>query len=480
MSIRNYHIITFGCQANFSDSERIAGVLEKSGFKKANNENSADVLVFNTCSVRQSAEDRIFGLNKKLRKLKIKNSKLKIILAGCMNHYAEKELKKRLPYIDIFLPIKNLAQLSSLLKIKNKNSLPLGSDAIKNIQSACEYLSFAPKYESKFRAYVPISSGCNNSCSYCIVPYSRGKEHSRPAQEIIFEVKNLVKKGYKEIWLLGQNVNSYSSQYPTNSILAAESRILKAGKVNFPALLRIVNNIPGNFWLRFTSPHPKDFSDELIAAIAECEKITEYINLPVQSGDNKILQKMNRPYARGDYINLVNRIKKAIPNISISTDIIVGFPGETKRQFQNTVKLFKKIKFDMAYISEYSPRPGTLAARKFKDNVRHKEKIKRRKYLTEILAETALANNKKLLGKTLNVLIDEEKSPSSRSAGSVRPSRLFGRTRGNKVVEIDLNSEQNLVLGKPDSIRLSEKKIGKFVKVKIFKAEPWKIKGILV
>ena len=221
----------------------------------------------------------------------------------------------------------------------------------------------------------------------------------------------------------------------------------------------MVNNIPGDFWIRFTSPHPKDFSDDLIKTIAECEKFAHYLNLPIQSGDNEILRKMKRPYTREHYIGLMDKIRKSIPDIAVSTDIIVGFPGETKKQFQDTAKLLKEIKFDMAYISEYSPRPGTLAAEKFKDNVPREEKIRRKKYLTEILAKNALANNKKLINKNLDVLIDKEKG-----------GRFFGRTKGNKIVGI-FESRRSV---------LSKIKVGEFAKIKISTAEPWKLKGILI
>ena len=285
------------------------------------------------------------------------------------------------------------------------------------------------------------------------MPYSRGREQNRPAEEIISEAKNLIQKGYKEIWLLGQNVNSYRFKLKTkNEKLKTNENI-----ITFIDLLKTINKMSGNFWLRFTSPHPKDFSDDLIRAMAECQNFPHYLNLPVQSGDNEILKKMNRPYTREHYIKLVQRIRKALPDIALSTDVIVGFPGETKKQFQNTVKLFQEIKFDMAYISEYSERTGTLAAKKFKDDIPKKEKTWRKKELTEVLSQTALENNKKLAGEILAVLIDEKKN-----------NRLFGRTTGNKVVElIKLSDTRN------------ENLIGQFAKIKIIKTEPWKLKGEL-
>ncbi len=392
--MKKYCVITFGCQANLADSEKISGILEKRGYKKTENPQKCSLLVFNTCSVRQTAEDRIFGLNKNLKKMKAANPKLKVILTGCMMHYSEKELRKRLPYIDYFIDIKKMVNGSGLSRLAE--------------------------------GLVPVSYGCNNFCSYCIVPFSRGKEVCRPAKEIIGDIKASLKNGVKEIWLLGQIVNNY-----------------KYGKINFSGLLRRVNSLPGDFWLRFTSPNPENFSDELIKTMAECKKFQHYVNLPVQSGSNAILKKMNRHYTISEYKKLVAKIRKAMPDIALSTDVIVGFPGETKKQFQETAKLFKKMNLDMAFVSEYSPRPKTLAARILKDNVSKKEKARRKKELNEILEKTALANNKKLVGKTLKI--------------------FNNRTAGNKFVKIKEKHPKD-----------------KFITAEIVKAGPWKLTGKMV
>src|SRR3989344_2047903 len=371
-----YLITTFGCQSNEADSEKTAEGMENLGYAHA--ENMEDlisaknpILIFNTCSVRQKAEDRVFGLNKKTEQFKIKNSKLKIVLTGCMMHYSEKDLKKRLPLFDYFIDIKNIITLQKILpKIKISENKDLLTE----------------KTDSKISALIPISHGCDNFCTYCIVPLARGREISRTVLDVIRDVKKTVANGAKEIWLLGQTVNSYR-------------RNLKSKEIKFPELLRMVNNIPGDFWIRFTSPHPKDFSNELIKTMAECEKFAHYINLPVQSGNNAVLKRMGRSYTVGHYKKLVKKLRKAMPDIAISTDIIVGFPGETRKQFENTKKLFKEIKFGMAFISEYSPRPKTVAYKTFKDNVSHKEKESRKNELNEILKKTALENNKKLIGQ---------------------------------------------------------------------------------
>ncbi|NOY35657.1 MAG: tRNA (N6-isopentenyl adenosine(37)-C2)-methylthiotransferase MiaB [bacterium] len=431
--VKKYHITTFGCQANLADSERIAGALENAGLKKAANREAADVLVFNTCSVRQKAEDRIFGLKKEIEKLKTVNCKLKTVLTGCMMHYDKKELARRISFVDIFLDIKETAKLPKLLGLAARASRRETED----------YLKLEPKYSSGVSAGVPISYGCDNFCTYCIVPYSRNREYSRPVKDIVEEVKNLVGKGYKEIWLLGQNVNSYKSLQEICRNSPAEASAKAGTIVKFPDLLRIINSIPGDFWIRFTSPHPKDFSDDLIKAMAECEKFAHYINLPLQSGDNAVLKRMNRPYTAGHYKKLVKKIRKVIPDIAISTDIIVGFPGETKKQFENTAKAMEEIGFDMAFLSEYSTRPGTAAAKTMKDNIPHKEKECRKKILNDILTKSALANNKKLIGKTVRA--------------------LNGKTEGHKTVKLSGKFPKN-----------------KFVKLKITAAGPWGLKGEVV
>lgn len=314
-----YHIITYGCQMNQANSERIAASLEKKDYKPAQSPKMADLIIVNMCSVRQSAVDRVFGIPMKLRGVKAKK-----ILTGCILKKDRKKFEK----------------IFDEIKIMPQHGCP--------------------------SALIPVSYGCDNFCTYCVVPYTRGRLICRPRQEILREVKRSIQKGHKEIWLLGQNVNDY-----------------KSGGVNFAKLLKLVNNIPGNFSIRFMSPHPSNFSDELIEAMAESPKVAKYLNLPIQSGDDAILKKMNRRYTVKQYKDLVKKIRKKIPNINLSTDVIVGFPGETKKQFENTVKLFKEINFDIAYISKYSSRPGT-AASKLKDDIPLEEKKRRAKILNKL------------------------------------------------------------------------------------------------
>jgi len=325
---------------NKSDSERIAAALKKQGHKPIEADLSAkalaeaDLIIVNMCSVRQSAVDRIYGLAPKLDKIKAKNNKVKTILTGCI---LKKDKEKFRKIFDVIQP--RLFKTDGLNKKMNIIS-----------------------------RFIPVSNGCNNFCTYCVVPYTRGSLVCQPHQKIIKEVKKSVKNNIREIWLLGQNVNRYRSK-----------------KINFAKLLRMINNVPGEFSIRFTSPHPADFTDELINTMAECKKVAKYLNLPVQSGDNSVLKKMNRSYTVEEYKELVKKIRRKIPDINLSTDVIVGFPGETKKQFENTAKLFREINFNLAYVAKYSARPGT-AAFQLKDDVSLKEKKEREKILQDIVA----------------------------------------------------------------------------------------------
>lgn len=428
---------------NRSDSERITAALEKIGYQKASNENEADLILINMCSVRQSAVDRIFGLSQKFSKLKTQKPNLKTLLTGCIS---KKDLNKLKSFFDYVISIKALLKWPEFLKKEKFIFYPNARDEKFVKEFKCDYLTVKPKIEKNFSVFIPISIGCDNFCSFCIVPFVRGPLICRNHEEILKEVEEAIKNSAKEIWLLGQNVNDYQS--PTQS------------SIDFPQLLKMVNEIKGNFWIRFTSSHPKNFSDELIETMAKCQKVTPYLNLPIQSGDNEILKKMNRPYTVKQYKNLVKKIRTAFKKyrkglereIAISTDIIVGFPGETEKQFKNTVKLFKEIKFDMAYIAQYSSRPGT-AAEKMEDNVKKEEKEKRWKILTEILKKIALEKNKAYIKKEVMVLVSEYKN-----------GFLIGKTRTFKSVKF---------LG-------PQKLIGQFVKVKIRNTDSFGLEGKIV
>ena len=355
-----YHIITLGCQMNKSDSERITTILENTGYKKSPTPKGANLIVLNMCSVRQDAVKRVYNLIPNLRPSKI-------IITGCILKTDKETLT---PLVDYILSVKDLAKWPKILRALGSRNPILG--ALKNpilrepqnrILTALAYLKTKPNYKTFPKAFVPISFGCNNFCSYCVVPYTRGKEIHRKEKEILNEIKKLVAKKYNHITLLGENVNSYP---------------------NFVKLLQNITAIKGNFKMNFMAANPQNFSDELIVEVAKNPKLEKYLHLPLQSGDNTILKKMKRPYTSGQYLKLIAKIKKQIPGVKIVTDIIVGFPGETKKAFQNTVNVFNKVGFYQAYISKYSPRPGTASFR-LKDNVPMVEKQRRVQTLLKIL-----------------------------------------------------------------------------------------------
>jgi len=322
------------------------------------------------------------------------------------------------------------------------------------------YFSITPKYSDKFQAGVPIMTGCNNFCAYCVVPNARGREFSRPENEIISEVKKLVKNGTKHIILLGQNVNSYRGS-DKNSSAEEEDK-----HTNFPQLLKKINAIPGKFWISFVSNHPKDVTDEMIETVAKCKKVCENFHLPIQAGNDAVLRNMNRKYTAKEYLKIMRKIKSAFkkhkPTVpfSITSDIIVGFPGETKKQFEDSAEVMRKAKFDMVFFGKFSPRPET-AAWKMKDNVSKMEKERRANYLNEILKKTCFENNKKYVGKTLEVLIENKKNEN-----------YFGKTRTMKNVKIVPNFHS-------DKTSESKNLIGKIIKAKITKANVWNLEGQL-
>ncbi len=364
-----YFIKTFGCQQNVADSERISSFYESRGYTPADKIEDADLVVINTCMVRKSAENRVYGLAKNLKQIKDQGKpNLKIVITGCMvgvalrNKDFNRRMREIMPYVDRFLPIDEIG------------------------------FEYHPKRNDDKHAWVIISNGCNNYCSYCIVPYSRGPEVSRPIQDILDEVNDLAQKGYTKITLLGQNVNSYGAdlikkQSKKDYYVLDDGTKIKTTMVKhlgqmriptlFPYLLESVAKVKGLENINFISSNPWDFSDELIDVIARNKNITREIHLPVQSGDNEILKKMNRWYTREEYLDLISRIRQKVEGVKFTTDIIVGFPGETDEQFNNTYDLVKQVGFEKLYIAMYSPRQGSLSAKKYKDDVPHKVKKER-------------------------------------------------------------------------------------------------------
>ena len=417
---------------NISDSERLASFLEGEGFKLAKKDIEADLLVLNTCGVRQMAEDRIYGLVFNVRKAR---PDIKILLTGCLSK--REDVKKRMiRKVDWFLPVGDMALIPSLFE--GDIYEPKFSLDNYRLKKGEKYLKVKPKYESSYSAVIPIGNGCDNFCSYCVVPYARGREVYRPAKDIIKEIKNLIKLGYKEIVLVAQNVNSYHD-----------------GEEKFSDLLKSVIKIPGKFWLRFVSSHPNDMSDELIKVLGSSDKVCHHLHLALQSGDDKILEAMNRKYSAAHYKSLIKKVRAAKPGIAITTDIIVGFPGETKGQFLNTFKVFKEIGFDMAYLSQYSPRPGTVSGERMKDNITKLEKKRRFDVLNAELKVVASKENKVYLGKEIEVLVD-----------GIKKGKYFGKSSSYKTVSIDAGKNKLT--------------IGDFVKVKITGARPFGLDGELV
>lgn len=416
-STKKFQLLILGCQMNQSDAERIEQILLDLGWQKTASEREANLIIAVACSVRQSAIDRIYG---KARQWQTRRQAghLQAILTGCV---LTKDKKKLGLLFDQIITIEEIKKLPEILESQS-------------VQATTDYLCLPAHHESTFSAYVPISNGCNNFCAYCAVPYTRGREVSRNAKSIIKECQQLVARGYKEIILLGQNVNSYQS-----------------GRYDFPKLLSALNKIKGEFWVRFLTSHPKDFSSALIKVLAQGKHLTPYLHLALQSGDNEILKKMNRRYTAEHYQKMIAQARKQIKNLTVSTDIIVGFPGETRQQFEQTAGLMQAIGFDMAYLNRYSPRSGTAAAQ-LKDNVSKLEKKRREERLNKLLKETALANSQKYLGQTELLLVDGYKN-----------GRCFGKTANYKIV----------------SFRGKKSLVGQFVKVKISDAKSFVLSGKL-
>ncbi len=387
---RTYYIKTYGCQMNKADSEKIAAGYEQKGYKPAKLVEEADVVVINTCSVRQSAEDRVIGQVRNLTKLQAKSYKLKaiaknlkvnkpkIILTGCMLRYSLSRLKKMLPGVDEFVKLQDLIK-----DVKSLSDAPASA-----LETPHRLIQPRSVRDASAGKWVPIMRGCDNFCTYCVVPYGRGREVSRPFEEIVCEVKELVKRDYKHVTLLGQNVNSYGKRLGDRSngktaTLRSQNFAENTEITPFAKLLRELHKIKGLEKISFITSNPQDLTDDIIEAI-RLPKIDRYLHLPAQSGDDEILKKMNRQYTAKKYLGLIKRIRERIPDIKIGTDIIVGFPGETKKQFENTVKLCRQVGFEKAYIAKYSPRPGTAAYR-LGDPVSYKEKKRRWQILEKMI-----------------------------------------------------------------------------------------------
>ena len=420
-----YAIMTMGCQLNENDSEKISGILEKMNYIRTENMEEANLAIFNTCCIRENAEERLFGKIGELKNIKEKNNMI-IAIGGCMmqQKHIQEKIKKSYPYIDIIFGTHTLHKLPEDINnvLKNRKKVKDVLDIDGKV-----YEDLPIKRQNKVQASITIMYGCNNFCSYCIVPYVRGRERSRKPKDILKEVEEVAKQGYKEIMLLGQNVNSY---------LRSEMEKIQKGELididgdykeinSFAKLLRAVNKIEGIERIRFISPHPKDFTDDVIEAIRDCDKVCKFVHLPFQSGSTKILKAMNRKYTKEQYLNLAEKMKKMIPGIKFSTDIIVGFAGETEEDFEDTLNVVRKINFEQVYMFIYSRRvgtPGDKMPNQVPSDIQHKRFDKLKELVDSQIAE----NNKQYLGTVQKVLVE---GPSKGNE-----NMLTGRTESNKIV----------------------------------------------
>lgn len=444
-----YNIFTMGCQLNENDSEKLCGMLEEMGYEKTENSNEADICLFNTCCVRENAEDKLFGKLGELKKIK-ENTGMIIAIGGCMmqeKHITDK-IKESYPFVDIIFGTHTLHKfpedLFKTLDLKTKQE-----DVI-NIDGKV-YEGLPIKRDSNIKASVTIMNGCNNFCSFCIVPYVRGRERSRQPKDIIDEVRELAKQGYKEITLLGQNVNSYLRVEKQKNIPFEEYD----GVNSFATLLRAINKIDGIERIRFVSPHPKDFTDDVIDAIAECDKVCKLIHLPLQSGNTDILRIMNRKYTKEQFLDLVDKMKNRIPNLTLSTDIIVGFPGETDEQFEDTLDVVRKVKFEQIYMFIYSRRVGTPGD-KMPNQVPEEDKHRRFDKLKALYESQIEEQNEKYVGTVQKILVEGESKNN--------PNTLTGRTDSNKVVIFEGSKDLK----------------DKIIDVKITSQHMWYLKGEII
>lgn len=513
---KTFYIETFGCQMNYSDTERLVGILERLGYEEAREMKSADIILFNSCSVKQQAENRIAGLGPQIIKLKKANSNLKVVLTGCMarrrwnhefngkksfmnmsNQQRTKEIQNRLPWIDFVVETKDMGKLGKLI---GRNPKENSREILAREGDVTSYLSYKPEYVTDFQAFVPISTGCDHFCTFCIVPFARGADIGRSSEEIIMEVLNLVRRGYKDITLLGQTVNRWinpefeedvkegmenSTTIPKLNKFPMGDNELKRWRIFFKALinvtdfnehkalkiieskdlmqpkdflqlLQVIDQIPGEWWTTWLSSYPNYMTDELIDFMGESTKIGHqrpYLHFALQSGSDKILKRMNRKHPYSMFKKIVKKMYDKIENLNLSTDIIVGFPTETEENFQETVAAVEECQFDMIYISEFSPRKATGAAF-MEDDISHEEKESRKKYLNdEVLAKIGERKNKKLLGTKQKVLIEKVD----------KKGRLIGRMRNFKQIRTK----------KP----YNDSFVGTVVDAKILGCSPWALEA---
>lgn len=440
MDKKLFCISTYGCQMNEEDSEKLSGMLKSQGYERTENKEEASIIIFNTCCVRENAENKVFGNLGQLKQLKKKNPNLVIAICGCMMQQvgmADKVLKT-FPYVDIIFGTHNAHKFPEYLHRVLQEGVQV-KEILNKEEGIVEGLPIDRK--SDVKAFVTIMYGCNNFCTYCIVPYVRGRERSRKSEDIIKEIEELVSQGYKEITLLGQNVNSYGKGLEED--------------IDFAGLLRKVNEVKGLERVRFMTSHPKDLSDDVIMAIKECDKLCEQVHLPVQSGSSRILKEMNRHYDREYYLDLVKKIKSEIPDVTLTTDIIIGFPGETEEDFLDTLSLCEEVGYDSAFTFIYSRRNHTPADKmenQIPDDIKH-DRFNR---LVEAINKKVVIKNKEYEDKVVEVLVE---GPSKNDE-----TKLTGRTRNGKLV----------------NFAGDEKLVGELVNLKIVRAQPFSLIGEIV
>lgn len=432
-----YHIVTYGCQMNVHDSEKLAGMLHEIGYTQTDDQRQADLILFNTCCVRENAELRVYGNVGALKSFKQANPNLIIGICGCMmqQNDVSEYIKSTFPFVDLIFGTHNLHRFPLLLL----QAMDSNQTVIEILDTEGAVVEHVPAKRAKeVSAWVTIMYGCNNFCSYCIVPYVRGRERSRLKDDILSEIHELAGRGYKEVTLLGQNVNSYGKDLNH--------------KYLFHNLLRDINEINGIQRIRFMTSHPKDLSDELIQTMAECDKVCKHLHLPIQAGSNRILHSMNRKYTREDYSGLVGKVKAVIPEIALTTDIIVGFPGETENDFLETLEIVEQVRYDSAFTFLYSPRKGTPAEKR-KDQIPQDAKKDRLLRLNDAVNRISLEKNLAYIGRNVEVLVE--------GVSKNRTDVLTGRTDTNKTVNLKGDSDL----------------IGKIATVEITNAHSWSLEG---
>ncbi len=437
---KKFYIETFGCQMNEYDSEKISGMLKNLDYKESKDIKSADLIIYNTCLIRENAENKLYGKLGALKKLKSEKDDLILAVGGCIpqNDEIRNYILEKYPFIDIIFGTNTFYRLPEMISKHLNNSNDVLVELENNSSSLNENLPTVRKFDHK--AFINIMYGCNNFCSYCVVPHTRGRERSRGSEDILAEIKNLASQGFKEVTLLGQNVNSYGNDIDND--------------YKFTQLLEEVDSIDGIERIRYVSSHPKDVGDDFIDFLSRSKKVCNHIHLPIQSGSSKVLKEMNRKYSKEDYLKIIKKLKKAVPNISISTDFIVGFPGETEEDFEETLEVCREAEFDAAFTFIYSIRPDTPAGKR-EDQIDDKVKHERFNRLLETLYPIFYEKNLAYKGKVVKVLVDE--------VSKSKDDYLTGRSSSNRIVHF----------------KGSKDMIGKIVNVKITNVKTWFLEGIL-